>query len=176
MKSIISIFLATVIVALCFVGCSNIPDEPATTAAANYTYVNPIGETAPAPANVETTEGQTFAPVYVETVNNVEIVLSSYYVYGNSVATIENIELEDDGFSVRANGYMDVKVTGIGSRSDDMKIGYTGYDKDGNVVRNSFVLVPFDDVKEGDIVEDRRFDFPRECVKIVFENYVDDAE
>ena len=30
-----------------------------------------------------------------------------------------------------------------------------------------------DDVKEGDIVEKRRFDFPRETVKIVFHDYVE---
>ena len=174
MKSLISIILATLIVALCFVGCSNIPEEPATTAVANYSYVNPMGQTAPAPANVETTEGQTFVPQYIETVNNVEMVFSSYYVFGNTVATIEDVELEDDGFSVRANGFVDVRVNAIGSRGDNMKIGFKGYDKDGNVVRDSFILVPLKGVKKGDLVEDRRIDFPRECVKIVFCDYVEE--
>ena len=80
MKSLISLILATLIVALCFVGCSNVPEEPATTAVANYSYVNPMGMTAPPPANVETTDGQTFPVQYIETVNNIEIVYSSYYV------------------------------------------------------------------------------------------------
>lgn len=173
MKSVISLILTAILVALCFAGCSNIPEEPATTAVANYSYVNPMGETAPAPANVETTEGQTFPTKYIETVNNVEFVLSSYYVYGNSVATIENIELEDDGFSVRANGYVNVRVNAIGSRKDNIKIGYIGYDENGSVVRNSYILVPLKGVKKGDLVEDRRLDFPRECVKIVFTDWVE---
>jgi hypothetical protein len=173
MKSLISIFLATVIVALCFVGCSNIPDEPATTTVANYSYVNPMGQIAPPPANVETTEGQTFIPQYVETVNNVELVFSSYHVYGNTVASIVNVDLEDDGFSLKADGYVDVRVDAIGSRSDNMKIGFIGYDAEGTVVRDSYLLVPLKGVKEGDIVEDRRIDFPRECVKIVFTDWVE---
>lgn len=174
MKSVISLILAAILLALCFAGCSNIPEEPATTAVANYTYVNPMGETAPAPANAETTEGQTFPVKYIETVNNVEFVLSSYYVYGNTVATIENIELEDDGFSVRADGFVSVRVNGIGSRRDNMKIGYIGYDANGTVVRDSYMLVPLKGVKEGDLVEDRRIDFPRECVKIVFTDWVEE--
>lgn len=174
MKSLISIFLATLIVALCFVGCSNVPDEAPTTAVANYTYVNPMGAVAPDPANVETTEGQTFPTKYVETINDIEVVFSSYYVYNNNVATIENIEFEDDGFSVRANGFADVRVNAIGSRGDNMKIGYIGYDAEGNVVRDTFILVPLKGVKKGDLVEGRRLDFPRECVKIVFCDYVEE--
>ena len=171
MKSIISIFLAAVVVVLCFAGCSNIPEEPATTTVANYSYVNPLGETAPAPANGK--EGKTYPVEYIETVNDIELVLSSYYVYENNVATIEDIEFEDDGFSLRADGFADVKVTAIGSRGSDMKIAYKGYDAKGAVVRNSYILVPLDGVKKGGTVEDRRFDFPRDCVKIVFENYVE---
>ncbi len=173
MKSTVSIFLVMILVALCFFGCSNIPDEPATTSAANYSYVAPNGATAPAPDNVETTEGQTFPVKYVETINNVEVVLSSYYVYGNSVATIEDIELSDDGFSVWADGRAKVRVNAIGSRRDDMKIGFSGYDAEGNLVRKSYILIPLDKVKEGTLVENRRFDFPRETVKIVFEDYVE---
>ncbi len=173
MKSTVSIFFVMIFVALCFFGCSNIPEEPATTSAAIYSYVAPSGATKPAPQNVETTEGQTFAPQYVETINNVEVVLSSYYVYGNSVATIEDVKLEDDGFRSWAEGRATVRVNAIGSRSDDIKIGYTGYDADGNVVRKSYILIPLDKVKKGEVVENRRFDFPRETVKIVFENYVE---
>ena len=169
MKSLISIILATLIVTLCFVGCSNIPDEPATTTVANYSYVNPMGQIAPPPANVETTEGQTFIPQYVETVNNVELVFSSYHVYGNTVASIVNVDLEDDGFSLKADGYVDVRVDAIGSR----RTSNSGSETEGTVVRDSYLLVPLKGVKEGDIVEDRRIDFPRECVKIVFTDWVE---
>lgn len=175
MKSLISVILAMTVIALCFFGCkSNIPEEPATTGSANYTYINPYGQTAPDPENMKPSEGQTFPVVYVETINNVEIVLSDYYVYGNSVASIKNIELEDDGISVNADGYAEVEVQAIGSRKDDMKIGYIAYDANGKIVRNTYILVPLKGVKKGDIVADRRFDFPREAVKIVFMNYVEE--
>ena len=175
MKSLISVILAMTVIALCFFGCkSNIPEEPATTGSANFSYVNPYGQTAPDPENVTPSEGQTFPVVYVETINNVEIVLSDYYVYGNSVAKIKDIELKDDGISINADGYVDVEMTGIGSRKDDMKIGYIAYDADGKVVRDTYVLVPLKGVKKGETVENRRFDFPREAVKIVFMDYVEE--
>ena len=175
MKSLISVILAMTVIALCFFGCkSNIPEVPATTGSANYTYVNPYGQTAPDPENVTAAEGQTFPVVYVETVNNVEIVLSDYYVYGNTVASIKNIELAVDGISVSADGYADVEVTAIGSRKEDMKIGYIAYDANGNIVRNTYVLVPLKGVKEGETVARRRFDFPREAVKIVFMDYIEE--
>lgn len=175
MKSLISVILAMTVIALCFFGCkSNIPEVPATTDSANYSYVNPYGQTAPDPENVKPAEGQTFPVVYIESVNNVEIVLSDYFVYGNSVCSIKNITLEDDGISLNADGYAEIEVKAIGSRKDDIKIGYVGYDADGKVVRNSYVLVPLKGVKEGEIVKDRRFDFPRETVKIVFSDYVEE--
>ena len=174
MKSALCLFLVLVTVTLCFFGCSNIPEEPATTDTMNVTYVNPLGATAAPPVNVDPTEGGTTAPVqYVETTNNVEFVFSSYYVYKNSVAKINAVHLEDDGFSLAANGYADVEMTAIGSRKEGMKIGYTAYDKNGEIVRKSFLLATLDGVKEGDTCEKRRFDFPRTAVKIVFHNYIE---
>lgn len=174
MKSALCLFLVLVTVTLCFFGCSNIPDEPATTDTMVQSYVNPYGETAAPPVNVDPTEGGTTMPVqYVETVNNVELVMSSYYVYKNSVAKITSVELEDDGFSVNADGYADVEMTAIGSRKEGMRIGYTAFDENGEIVRKSFLLATLDGVKEGDTCEDRRFDFPRTAVKIVFHNYVE---
>ncbi len=175
MKSVISVILAMTVIALCFFGCkSNIPEEPATTGSAEYSYVNPYGATAPDPENVIPSEGQTFPTIYVETINNVEIVLSDYYVYGNSVAKITDVELSDDGISVNADGHAAVEVTAIGSRKDDIKIGYTAYDANGKLVRDSYILVPLKGVKKGETVERRRFDFPRETVKIVFADYVEE--
>lgn len=175
MKSIISIFFAVIIVALCFAGCaSNIPEEPATTAVENHSYVTPNGETLPAPVNAQ--PDVSYPVEYVDKTSNIEFVISSYYVYGNSVASISNIEISDDGFSLNANGFLDVKMEGVGTRSDGMKIAYVAYDKDGNVVRNSHIQAKLDGVKDGDTVENRRFDVPRETVKIVFKDYVEPEE
>ena len=174
MKSAISLFLVLVTVALCFFGCSNIPEEPATSETMVQSYVNPYGATAAPPVNVDPTAGGTTIPVqYVETTNNVELVLNSYYVYKNSVAKITDIEIEDDGFSLRVSGFADVEIIDIGSRKEDMKIGFTAYDKDGNVVRRNHILADLDGVKKGDTCEERRFDFPREAVKIVFHDYIE---
>lgn len=176
MKSLISIILVTAVFTLCLFGCksNNIPEVPATTGSANYTYVNPYGQTAPDPVNVQPSEGQTFPVKYIETINNVEVVLSDYYVYGNTVASIKDIELKDDGISVNADGYADVEVTAIGSRRDDMKISYLAFDASGKIIRDTYILVPLKGVKEGDTVKRRRFDFPRETVKIVFMDYVEE--
>ena len=175
MKSIISIILTMTVIALCFAGCktNKLPEVPATTGSANYSYVNPYGQTAPDPVNVEPTEGQTFPVVYVETINDVEIVVSDYYVYGKTVLSIKNIELADDGISINADGYADIEVSNVGSKKDDAKIAYIAYDAQGKVVRNTYVSVPLKGVKAGDIVEHRRFDFPRDTVKIVFSDYVE---
>lgn len=175
MKSIISIILAMTVIALCFAGCktNKLPEEPATTGSANYSYVNPYGQTAPDPVNVEPTEGQTFPVVYVETINDVEIVVSNYYVYGKTVLSIKNIELADDGISINADGYADIEVSNVGSRKDDAKIAYVAYDAQGKVVRNTYISVPLKGVKAGGVVEHRRFDFPRDTAKIVFTDYVE---
>lgn len=173
MKSAISVFFVLVLVALCFFGCSNVPDEPATTALADYSYVNPFGETVAPPENTKENSSETYAVKYIETVNNVEFVLSSYYVYGNSVGTITNIKIEDDGISNNASGYADVLIMGIGSRKEGLKIGYTAYDKDGKVVKDVYLLAKLDGVKKGDTVEERRFEVPRDAVKIVFHDYVE---
>lgn len=174
MKSALCLFLVLVTVTLCFFGCSNVPEEPATTDTMTVSYVNPLGATAAPPVNVDPTEGGTTAPVqYVETTNNVEFVLSSYYVYKNSVAKINAVSLEDDGFSLNADGYADVEMIAIGSKKDGMKIGYAAYDANGELVRQSFILTTLDGVKEGDVCDGRRFDIPREAVKVVFSNYIE---
>lgn len=172
MKSVIGIILVVTFAVLCLFGCSNIPKEPATTAVEQYSYVNPSGATLPPAENTEPNSGEQTVK-YIETVNNINCVLSNYYVYGNSVASITDIQLEDDGFQINVNGYASIKIDGIGSRKNNMKIGYTAYDSDGNVVRESYLLALLDGVKEGDIVDDCRFDFPREAVKIEFHDYVE---
>lgn len=174
MKSTISIFLILVFVALCCFGCSNVPKEPPTSDTYNYSYVDPYGETVAAPENVDPSTAATAPVKYVETINNIECLINSYYVYSNSVAEIADIELEYSDYSVYADGYADLKITGIGSRKNDMKIAYQAFDANGELVRDTYILADLDNVKEGDIVEDCRFDFPRETVKIVFFDYVED--
>lgn len=172
MKKVISILLVVTFAALCLFGCSNIPDEPPVTSAEKFTYVNPNGATVPVAENANPNDPE--QPVrYIETINEVEFIFSSYHVYGNSVGTITDIEIDDDGFSLNVNAYADIRMDGIGSRNKGMKIGYTAYDKDGQVVRESHLLALLDGVKEGDTCEERRFDFPREAVKIVFHDYVE---
>ena len=174
MKSTISIFLVMVCVALCFFGCSNVPDEPATTTVVNHSYANPYGETAAPPANTEPGNTEQADVKYVETINNVEFVISDYNVYGNSVASIKDIKLEYNAFSAfELMGDASVEIKGIGSRKDNMRIGYTAYDKDGKVVRKSFLQAQLDGVKVGDVVEDCVFDFPGDAVKVVFFDYVE---
>ena len=174
MKSALCLFLVLVTVTLCFFGCSNIPEEPVTSETMVQSYVNPNGATAAPPVNIDPTAGGTTIPVqYVETTNNIEFVLNSYYVYKNSVAKINAIELEDDGFSLRVSGFADVEMIAVGSRREDMKIGFTAYDKNGDVVRKNHILVNLDGVKDGDICEESRFDIPRETVKVVFYDYIE---
>ena len=172
MKSVISILLVLATVCLCFVGCSNIPEEPATTKIENHSYVDPYAETVVA-ENASDFEGQDVPVKYIEKINNVEFVLSSYYVYGNSVAKINGIEIVDHGLSHNASGYADVEIMGIGRRKDGMKIGYTAYNAKGEIVKDVFVLASLEDAKEGDVVEDRRFEVPRDAVKIVFHDYIE---
>ncbi len=174
MKSTISIFLVMICVALCFFGCSNVPEEPATTSVVNHTYVNTYGETVAPPANIDPSKAEEEPVKYVETVNNVEFVVSSYNVYGKSVASIKDIKLEYNAYSaLEVMGVASVEITGIGSRKDNMRIGYIAYDKDGKVVRNSFLQAELDGVKKGDVIEDCIFDFPESTVKVVFYDYTD---
>ncbi len=174
MKSAISVLLILATLAICLIGCkSNIPDEPATSDAVVQSYVNPYGETVAPPVNVDPSSNVSVPVQYVQTVNNVELIVSSYYVYGNSAAKISNIKLEDDGISLNANGSADVEMIEVGSKKDGMKIGFTAYDAEGKIVRSNFILANLKDAKDGDILEGRRFDFPRNTVKIVFHNYVE---
>lgn len=173
MKSILSILIIVSVFAFCLLGCtSNIPEEPAQTYSAQYTYINPLGATAANPEN-QTEKNGTTAVQYIETPVNVQLVLNDYYVFGNSVAKITNVDFDDFGIG-NVNGYADVEIIAIGRRSDDMRIAYKAYDADGNVVRTSYIIAPLKDksIKEGSVCEGRRFDFPREAVKVEFYSYV----
>ena len=131
-KTVISATLALVIALLCFVCCAKLPEDPVTTTAEKYSYVSPYGATAPVPDNQDEHPDAT-SPQFVETINNVEVVFGSYYVYGKNAAKITSVDLRDTGISYNADGFVNVELLTVGSRSQDMKIGYTAYDKDGNV-------------------------------------------
>lgn len=172
MKSTISIILALVLIALCFAGCSNVPKEPATTSIENHSYVNPYGETVTPPVNAGT--NQNTDNKYLETVNDIEFVMSSYYVYNNCVAKITDISLEYDSMLVdEVQGLASVEIMGKSLGEEWMKIGYTAYDKDGNVVRNTLFQASLKGAGKGDIVEKCVFELPDEAVKVVFHDYTE---
>lgn len=170
MKSVISIILVIAAITLCLFGCSNVPKEPATTAVENYSYVNPYGETAAAPENAEKHE----EPKYLETINDVEFVMKSYYVDNNSVAKITDIEMEYDFMLVNeVMGLASVEILGKGIGEDWVRIGYTAYDKDGKVVKRTHLQAALDGVSKGDVVEGCVFELPEEAVRVEFYDYVE---
>lgn len=165
MKSVISIALAVILLSLCLFGCSNVPETPAETYTAEYTYINPL-------ATTSVTKNDIGATSYVQTSNSVDFVLKDYYVYGNTVAKITNITIDDYGIG-NVNGYADIQLIAIGRRSENLRIAYSAYNAAGEVVRGSYLLAMLrgSDYKDGDTVEGRRFDFPRDTVKIEFYSY-----
>lgn len=172
MKSTVSIILVLITVTLCLFGCSNVPKEPATTSVEKYSYVNPYGETVAPPVNAE--PGKETSTKYVETLNDIEFVMSSYYVYNNCVAKINKVDLEYDQLLVNAvTGLADVEIMDKSLGEEWMKIGYVAYDKDGKVVRNTYLQASLKGNSKGDIVEKCVFDLPENAVKVVFTNYTE---
>lgn len=180
-KRAISVILAASAVVLCFAGCTaDLPETPAETYTASYTYVNPIKPDIPTSAPAEGEEGDTMQTAIANSgavvkSTNVDFVLKDYYIFGSSVAKITNVELDDYGIG-NINGYADVEIISVGHRSDGMRIGYRAYDATGKLVRQSFILAKLDDksIADGTVVEARRFDFPREAVKVEFYDYVEE--
>lgn len=160
------------------------PDIPEEIITDSATYVQMQYETVTSAEGVTTAEGEepatlaegetTEAPKMqlVEKTGNVEVIKKNYFTYHNCVAEIESIIFEDDGYSVDANGYANIKVTQIAKGESEMKIAYKAYDANGEICKDSYMLVKLDGVKEGDVVADRRISLPRDAVKIVFEDYV----
>lgn len=96
-KTVISATLALVIALLCFAGCAKLPEDPVTTTAEKYSYVSPYGATAPVPDNQDEHPDAT-SPQFVETINNVEVVFGSYYVYGKNAAKITSSTSETPAY------------------------------------------------------------------------------
>ncbi len=168
-KALASLLIISTVIVSALCGCSRIPDEPQTTAAETYNYINDLGQTV---YSQEEVKKKNIEQQYVKSINNIELVFNNYYVYGKNAATISVDEISYNGYSVGVHGKMNVKMIAIGSRSENMRIGYTAYDAENKIVRNSYLLVRLKGVKKGDTVEKCYFDFPPEAVKIVFHDYV----
>lgn len=179
MKSVSVIFLCAVLSSFCLFACSRTPKEPVSTTVVKYSYVNPYNRNPSVPETAETrapgSEGKTEpeSAQRTEKVNNIDCVFQNRYVYENSVGEITNIDFRDNGISINADAYADVKIDEIGSRKKNLKIGYSAYDGNGTLVRNSYLIARLDGVEEGDVVKGCRFNFPRESVKIIFFDYVE---
>ncbi len=164
-KSVIAFILAAAM-SLCLVGCgANPPSEEPTPETASLDVINPCGESF--------TEKDNDLVQYKSSVSNVQFEYQSYYKYENNYASISNINVDDESFTVNANGYVDFNIICIKNRSKNMKIGYTAYDADGDVVRKTYMMAKLDDVKEGETVKTIRFDFPYNAVKVVFHDYIE---
>lgn len=165
MKKTVSFLLAAVML-LSFAACAKAPTEPVTTASQAYTVVNPVGQSS------ASDEGESNV-VYSLTESNVDFVTQSYYTYATNYASIENINIDTGAFSANVNGYLDLKMIKIGSRGSDMLIGVKAYDKNGKLVRDTFIKADLKGVWSGRTVKDVRFDVPYEAVKVEFYDYVE---
>lgn len=169
-KSIFALVLVFVLVAAIFTGCSRLPKEPAVDSSQNQTYINPDGATVTAQ---DANDKNKIVVEHVQTLDGIELKEKSYYVFGKNAAEMTFKKISYDGVQVNASGFVDVKMIAIGKRSDDMKIGYTAYDAEGNDVLQSYIYIKLKGVKKGDVVENRRFYFPTDAVRVEFYDYTE---
>lgn len=172
MKSKISIILALVTVLLCFAACSNIPDEPATTAVEYHSYVDPYAETVAPPVNAS--EGAEYKNQYLEKVENIEFVMSSYYADGNTAAKITKIDFMSPDMVMDMRGLATIEIIGKSRSQEYMRIAYTAYDANGKVLRNTFLQGKLEGVGNGESCAPAPFEIPDGTVKIVFSDYVEE--
>lgn len=135
MKNFLKAFIPLALAALCFAGCSNMPDEPATTAVEKLTYINTVGETVPVAENIADYPGITQPQKFIATTHAIEIVVSSYHVYGDTVMTYESVEVENIEPPAREIiGMLNCVVTNKG-KEKEMKIGYNAYGENGELLK-----------------------------------------
>ena len=171
MKKTFKLLVCAATVLMCMSGCSNIPEEPATTGTADFTYKNAIGETVPVAENLDDYPGITQPPKHIETVHSIRFVQRSYYVYGNTVVSVNAIELENTDIP-QATVYGRAKATIIGKGKEDyMKIAYNAYDKDGNLLRKNACMTADIDGKKDDSTFRFVFAVPTDTVKVEFFDY-----
>lgn len=161
-KSFISVLLVFVTVIFCFAGCAKPPEEPAKTETTVLEVKKADG------AMVNNDEGNF---QYTETKSNVKFKLKTYYTFNENYASIGNITVDNDTIGINANCYCDVTLIYKGKESDSMKISFTAYDKNGDIVRDSFIDLDVDDVKNGKTVEGMRFDIPYSTASVVFKDF-----
>ncbi len=169
-KSIVAAIMTFVLIAAIFTGCSRIPKEAATETRENQSFVNPDGATVTAQDIQD--KSKTLVK-HIKTVDNIELVEKSYYVFGKNAAEMTFKKISYDGVQVNVSGFVDVKMIAIGKRSDDMKIGYTAFDAEGNEVLQSYIYIKLKGVKRNEVVENRRFYFPTDAVRVEFYDYKD---
>ncbi len=158
-----SVLLVFVTVIFCFTGCAKPPEGPAKTETTLLEVKKADG------AMVNDDEGNV---EYFETKNNVKFNLKTYYTFNENYASIDNITVDNDTIGINANCYCDVTLIYKGKESDSMKISFTAYDKNGEIVRDSYIDLDIEDVKNGKTVEGMRFDIPYSTASVVFKDFV----
>ncbi len=108
---------------------------------------------------------------FVTEIGQVKFVYPEYFADGNSYVKIKKIVVDDQGFTSRADAYVDFEVVARGKNEDKVRVSYIGYDADGEITRRSQITVDLFGLNVGDISEENRMDFKRETVKIVFTDF-----
>lgn len=160
-KSVISLILVSLIVVFCFAGCAKPPEEPAE----SETQVIEVVEAAGAILN------NSDEVSYEAKSNNVNFKLKSYFTFNENYASISNITVDNETIGINANCYCDVTLIYKGKESESMKIGFTAYDSNGEIVRDSFINLDVKDVKNGKTVEGLRFDIPYSTATVEFKDF-----
>ncbi len=193
MKKTISAILAVIIAFACVISLAscNDPKTPevsqtqateATTAKPAETDVNYVPNvTAPAATAGTVEEKHSRINEYatepdgdgsfVTEVGEVQFVYPEYFAQGNSYVKIKKIVVDDQGFTSKADAYVDFEVLARGAGEDKVKVSYIGYDANGEITRRSQITVNLFGLNVGDISEENRMDFKRETVKIVFTEF-----
>ena len=162
MKRIIAAVLT--VASLCALLCScgaKLPTEPAQTQVVK--------------GSVEKAYDESDGQMQATKIGDVNFVVSDYYVYGKSYATIDNVVLEDYGIG-KIEGMAKVTLKGLSRSDKDFRISFKAYDAKGEVVAQSYIRAAVKDAnyKEGDTVN-CRFSLRRnlKIVKVEFIDYVE---
>ena len=109
---------------------------------------------------------------FVTEIGQVKFVYPEFFADGNSYVKIKKIVVDDQGFTSKADAYVDFEVMARGKNEDKVKVSYIGYDANGEITRRSQITVNLFGLNVGDISEENRMDFKRETVKIVFTEFI----
>lgn len=140
-----------------------VPPEKATKGRREYTLSNLEGE-------VVSEDPESGQMVFRTTETDVVVEYQSYYIYKDNYASIESIRINDSEPMGNARCYVNLNVIKIKNRSSNMRLEYRAYDSSGNVVRHSYMMAKLDGVKNGDTVNNVRFDIPYDSVRVEITN------